>query len=150
VAGVEVKIEGIAPMLSKLREYGRDGARALDQGLAATAADARAEAVKSIQRGPKTGRTYPRVRGRRGSPHTASAPGQAPATDTGRLASSIRAARSLAGDHLVGTALEYGRALEFGTSRMQPRPWLLPAVQKAAPRLAKRIEQALVRLRRGG
>lgn len=146
--GFDVKLTGVQSAVDALREYGRDGEKALDRGLRAAAQDARSTAVKSIQRGPKTGRTYPPIRGRRGSPHTASAPGEAPATDTGRLANSIRTAKD-GRSHLVGTSLEYGLHLEFGTTRMEPRPWLVPAVSEATNRLAARIAEALRTLRGG-
>jgi hypothetical protein len=78
--------------------------------------------VEEIQRllntGPKTGRIYKRP----GRPdHRASAPGQAPATDTGDLSKSVDyEARA---DQLeVGDRESYGRWLEDGTKRMKPRP----------------------------
>ena len=47
----------------------------------------RGEAIKSIMQGPKTGRIYEKYNPRR--THRASAPGQAPASDTGNLVSQI-------------------------------------------------------------
>ena len=51
-----------------------DGARLMESG-----------AKKRVQRGSKTGETYEKYNPRR--THTASAPGESPATDTGYLAS---------------------------------------------------------------
>ena len=55
--------------------------------------------------------------------HVASAPGQPPAVDTGRLRASVDSVRP-AGEPrvLVGTPVDYAPFLEFGTSRMKPRP----------------------------
>jgi HK97 gp10 family phage protein len=61
-------------------------------------------------------------------PHRASAPGEPPASDTGRLLGSVEAVffdGGLAAE--IGTGLDYGRFLEFGTSKMAARPWLQPA-----------------------
>lgn len=148
MASFDVKLTGDAEFLREMRRFGADGRRALDTALKESAVEARSNAVRSIQRGPKTGRAYPPVRGRRGQPHQASAPGQAPATDTGRLAQSIRWVKD-GDDYLVGTELEYGEHLEFGTSRMQPRPWLVPAVAEAVRGLNGRALRALRRLRGG-
>jgi hypothetical protein len=43
----------------------------------------------------------------------------------------------------VGTDLDYGAHLEFGTQDTAPRPWLQPAAQTAAPRIKARIEEAV-------
>jgi len=86
------------------------------------------EAKKSMKAG--SGRTY-----RRGKvTHRASAPGQPPAVDTGRLRSSITYELGTSGRVLVarvGTNVNYARHLELGTSRMRPRPFLRPALAKA-------------------
>ena len=69
-----------------------------------------------------------------------SLPGRPPAPRSGRLAESVDT--DIAADGLsatVGSDLDYGRYLEFGTRRMPARSWLLPAFQRLAPDLAKRI-----------
>lgn len=76
---------------------------------------------------PGTGRIYRRG----GKAHQASAPGQPPAVDTGRLRSSItHDVRIERGGVIgrVGTNVEYAPHLELGTSRMAARPFLRPAV----------------------
>lgn len=55
-----------------------------------------------------------------------------PNVDTGRLRSSI--AMEVGQERAqfvvyVGTNVDYGRYLEFGTSRMPAYPWLLPALE---------------------
>lgn len=74
---------------------------------------------------PKTGRVYRR----RGRVHQASAPGEAPATDTGRLVQSRRTVYDqdkLQGDVVWST--DYARHLEYGTQKMEPRPYASVAV----------------------
>lgn len=68
--------------------------------------------------------------GGRAAPHTASAPGEPPASDTGFLMSSIR--HVIAVDETVyasiGSDLEYALYLELGTRYMEPRPFMRPAL----------------------
>jgi len=76
---------------------------------------------------PGSGRVY-----RRGSKiHRASAPGEPPAVDTGRLRSSITHQVKAEGKKVIGrigTNVEYARSLEFGTNKMAARPFLRPIV----------------------
>lgn len=63
-------------------------------------------------------------------PHRASAPGEPPASDTGRLLSSI-GHRIRVEDTLVAQVFadaRYATYLELGTSKMAPRPFLRPAL----------------------
>lgn len=83
------------------------------------------EATSLIIDGPKTGRIYRR----RGVEHQASAPGQAPASDTGRLVQSGKTEYDRA--NLEGTAswsTAYAEPLENGTETMEPRPYARPAL----------------------
>lgn len=85
----------------------------------------RNEAISLVQNPPKTGRAYRR----RGIEHQASAPGEAPASDTGRLVGSIRT--SYDQEELSGTvtaSTDYAAHLEYGTQKMEPRPFLRPAL----------------------
>lgn len=85
----------------------------------------RNEAISLILNTPKTGRMYQR----RSVEHQASAPGEAPASDTGRLVNSIRTTydfEGLAGTVTASTA--YAASLEYGTQRMEPRPYMRPAL----------------------
>lgn len=63
-----------------------------------------------------------KVLGARGS--SRSKPGEFPHKDFGLLRQSIAQDFDGKTTTRVGTALSYGKFLEFGTSRMRPRPWL--------------------------
>lgn len=79
-----------------------------------------------IRNGPRTGRVYT-FRGRK---HQASAPGEAPANRTGRLANSVGYLASGPDDLQVGEEAEYAGFLERGTRKMAPRPHLQVAVNE--------------------
>jgi HK97 gp10 family phage protein len=80
-----------------------------------------------------TSKTY----GKKG--HHPSLPGNPPAVDTGTLRRSIT--YSVDEDKLVGYVGSnlkdppYGAYLEFGTSRLKPRPWLKPATEKSMEKI---------------
>ena len=78
-----------------------------------------------------TAREYPR-KGQ--PPHEASAPGQPPATDSGFLSQNITANVEKKSDgSVVGqiiSAAPYSAHLEFGTSQMQARPFMQPALEQ--------------------
>jgi HK97 gp10 family phage protein len=79
-------------------------------------------------------------------PHVASAPGQPPAPDTGRLRASYGASvsRVLSGAVLaVQTGVEYAPYLEFGTSKIEPRPHLRPAMTKGADDVRQEVAQGI-------
>jgi HK97 gp10 family phage protein len=76
---------------------------------------------------PKSGKVY--VRGN--VAHQASAPGEAPAVDTGVLRASggVEPAGDRDGWWAYFSA-EYGLYLEYGTPTIEPRPFLRPAVEQ--------------------
>lgn len=93
----------------------------------------RGAAISDVQRGVKSGTTYEKYKPRR--THTASAPGQAPATDTGQLVSSISTRVKTEGRKVIGEIVAdapYAQALEFGTRKMMARPFMQPALSKNA------------------
>lgn len=81
---------------------------------------------------PKTGRVY--KSSRTGQPHVASAPGEAPAVDTGLLTNSINWQVLNPLNVQVSIAAEYAAYLEFGTVRMARRPYVEPAINDSLRR----------------
>lgn len=115
---------------------------AVDRVVRATAFDIQADVARRIQTGPKTGRIYRRGKKR---VHQASAPGEAPATDLGALASSYRARPVRSGIWRVGSPMAYAAPLEFGDrrGRLKARPHLRPAF-KAARKVMRRRMKAML------
>lgn len=105
----------------------------------------REEAINSM-REPKSGRIYEtyfftlfgRVVpiGKRWKPHQASAPGEPPAIDTGELVQSITFQvkdNGTVGE--VGSDKKHGLYMEYGTSKILPRPWLKPAFENSRDKI---------------
>ena len=95
-------------------------------------------AKQSIMKGG-TGITYHKYNPRR--QHTASAKGEPPATDTGFLVSNITSSVKQQGTTVVGqivASAPYAPYLEFGTSTIDPRPFMQPALERNRPKI-KRI-----------
>ena len=139
---VNMKVEGGDQLIAALRKLGKEGEAAIAKVVTQTAMDVRSDIIKRYQRGPKTGVTYTRGN----VEHTASAAGEAPATDTGRLVSGtdFKSTGKLSAE--VGNKVKYGPMLEFGTFKIAPRPAWLPAIEAAAPKYIKRLETALARI----
>jgi HK97 gp10 family phage protein len=69
-------------------------------------------------------------------PHTASAPGEAPARDSGTLlrAMAVEVERIPFGALLsIKSGAPYSHYLEFGTSKMRPRPYMRPITREITP-----------------
>lgn len=138
---MKVQIQGIDDLMADLKRLGTISEEAVVDTINDIAMDTQQEAVRGIQRGPASGRTY-----KRGTiTHTASAAGQFPMSDTGRLAANVEfeiATKSKA-VAVVGTNIAYGPHLEFGTSKMAARPWLMPSFRKATEGVAKELKAKL-------
>ena len=117
-------------------------------------------------------RQYKRQKGKKGKWHSASAPGQPPAVDTGRLRASITwnidnrqkshpymftggadstkvpatGTKFMKIIGLVGTNVTYGPLLESGTSKMAPRPWLFPALKRKQAEISLLFRETLKKL----
>lgn len=112
--------------------------RNLNKAVQASALLVQEMAVKNIQQGTRTGRTYRR----RSITHKASAAGEYPKSDTGRLAGSIRTDFSFL-NASVGSDLNYSTWLETGTNKMAARPWLSRTLQEQSPKIQKIVDAAI-------
>lgn len=140
---MSVTISGDDELKRTLLSLGRDMEDAMAKGVFITANDVRTDAIKSIQtqsfgsyvkRSRQGGGTYD---------HIAAAPNKAPNTDTGKLVSSIAVEMDKKKiEAEVGSNLDYSSWLEFGTKKMEPRPWLKPAVDKNIGNLRANIAKA--------
>jgi phage gpG-like protein len=144
-----VAVLGLADMADRVRGI----SEAIDKNVALAvrrgAIDIQRTAVVSIQQGAKGGRTYKLWNPKR--VHIASAPGEPPATDRGKLASSIKVATDPGDDRVayVYTTQAYGRHLEFGTrgngkgsGAIAARPWLFPAYEANRERVSQNVRKA--------
>lgn len=107
--------------------------------LGKAATEAETEMKKRITSGQKSGNVYSRGNVN----HTASAPGQSPANDTGKLAGSIKYKKIADNEHEVKISAEYALVLEVGGSKLLPRPFIMPTVLNAR----RKLEAAFRKLR---
>ena len=139
---MKLNLTGVKPLNRKLDSLKVEANAITKQMVSGLAADTQRIAIRDIKSAPKSGRVYTtyfytNAAGKAipyGSrpPHQASAPFEPPADDTGLLAANINITSNNFGfTARVGTPLVYGRYLEFGTSKMRPRPWLVPALREA-------------------
>ncbi len=112
----------------------------LSKGLYASAQQVATDYKSSILSGGKTGRTYKR----RSVVHVASAPGEAPASDTGRLVNAIHIELDGALAAIMRVATKYAQMLEFGTAKMAARPAAVPAMEKNRSWIMDRLRQAVL------
>ena len=103
-------------------------------------------AKESILKGG-TGRTYEKYEPRR--THTASAPNQPPASDTGFLASQITMDVDVKSNGtVVGQIISsapYSKALEFGTTQMTERPFMQPALEKNKRKIERLFKKGVLK-----
>lgn len=116
--------------------------RGIRRGIVRGTEALRNEVISQVLDTPKTGRIY----ARRGVEHQASAPGEPPASDTGALVRSIRTdyARIEAGVGSVVASAAHAPALEYGTERMEPRPFMRPAVARARDAVVRMVADEII------
>ena len=138
---VNVEIKGLKEVQDAIRAYEGDISRQLGLIVNAAALESVNDVKKAIQGPPKTGRKY-----QRGTVvHQASAPGQAPATETGFLVTSIYNEDRGYLSKAIGSRLPYAFYLEFGTRKIAARPSWVPAVERAIPKMLKRVNIAIAK-----
>lgn len=109
--------------------------RAAEKAVNESANNVAKEMKKSILTGSKSGRQY-FIKGRR---HQSSAPGQPPANSTGQLVRSIKVKKINNGQEITIDA-NYAAFLEYGTSKMRPRPFIFPALMKVKKNLLTKLK----------
>lgn len=77
----------------------------------------------------------------RGGAYRASAPGEPPASYTGRLRQSFLMEVTSAEQGMwkvkIWTSVKYADDLEYGTDKIEPRPFILPALRKLLPEILR-------------
>jgi len=133
-------VRNAVKLIRKLQQLPLDARSGIGAALAGSVIALDAHAKQKIQGGGRGGRVYRR----RTVSHQASAPGEFPKSDTGQLVASLFF--KLSSDKLrafFGTKLAYGRYLEYGTSRMQARPWLRPTFKANEEKMVARVKAAV-------
>lgn len=106
-------------LFEKLNAIGPETGRLISRALNRGALRIENKAAEKISNPPKTGRKY-RSKHRKGAIHQASAPGEAPAGDSGRLAQSLTHVQTASGPDVyrveAGANAPYAARLEFGGS----------------------------------
>ena len=145
---IKINVKNLDKVLSQLSRLNKELEKPFQEVVKGGGQLIRAEAVKSIQSGAKSGIVYEKYNPRR--QHRASAPGQAPASDTGNLVSKIRVKQKNPNTTQVESGADYSAFLEYGTSKMQPRPFLFPAFEKSRAKITQavfnRVTTAIERL----
>lgn len=137
-----VEVRGVEEVQKALAAFGREVAAEVGKAVEASALEALTDVRRAIQGPPKTGEIYVR----RGIKHQASRAGEAPATDTGALVSSTYITKIDPFTQAIGSRLFYAEVLEFGwlpDKENTKRPAWIPAAERAAPRLEKRLRRVI-------
>jgi len=134
-----VRIEGLEDLSKSLAQVSSKFESEATALVNRTAQNIRNTAVRSIQKQSPGGEEYKKHNP--GRTHVASAPGQPPNTDTGRLAGSIRAVMSGTPTAYVDALADYAVHLEFGTRNMAARPFMTPAVEAERDKYRRGINE---------
>ena len=151
-----MRLEGAKDLIRNLDKIGVDGEKAIQDAVNNTAIDVHNTAVKSIQKKgkgevyditffTKNGKSIPaglRTGQNLSATHQASKPGDPPASDTGTGANSIKFKFGKL-SAVVWTDQKYMAWLEFGTRRIEARPWLLPSLKINEKKFRKRIDKLI-------
>ncbi len=135
-----VKISGAKRVNERLtRMSGPDKIDLLNRALETAGEMIQTEAQRLITTGSVSGRF-----------HVPSLPGEPPSNDTSHLKGNIRVALVEPLRVQVTSEASYASALEFGTSKMQARPYMFPATQNKRANVVKLVKSAVsITIKRG-
>ena len=168
MTGVTLSVQNADDLAAAFARFGRAAEEDIAKVLKRTGLTIRSDIQQRIQRGPKTGTTYFRIPGdgvmtvragaEDGPPvavfkrsgalnlsreHTASAPGEPPATDTGRLVAGVVFTTLDKLSVQIKSTVSYAYGLEFGTRKIEPRPSWRPAINAARAQYRQGLIDAL-------
>ena len=144
MVGIKIKVVTLDNLIQEIQRK-RTKLNLVERAAALSAEQVRAEAVRTLQGGTRSGRASPRPGG---TVHIASAPGEPLKSDTGHLASHIfaRVGKNFAE---VGTSVSYGKFWEVDVSPGKRRPWLGPSFNKHKEAIIRRMAAATKRAMNG-
>ena len=137
---LRMSLDGLEEMRKAFRQATEETKQKVRDVVERTTIMVHSTAVKKIQTGPKTGNIYTKENPTR--EHQASREGEAPATDTGRLVSSLQWRVDRDGG-AVYSQLDYAGELEFGTPEVAARPFLFPSLEEHAPYFRRELAGVL-------
>ena len=140
-------VKGLKSLNLKLGKIGRETQQEVRRALQRGSLRIENRAVQGIIDPPKTGRIYA-SKHRKGAKHQASAPGEFPAADSGRLHQSITSVEASSASTIrfeTGPNTPYGAMLELGTSKMEPRPFMTPAYDENVGKVKVDVQAAVRR-----
>ena len=139
---ITIETEGFNGFAALLETASKDVSEKTAQALVKTGFALHGDLLLSLsQAEAETGIKYTRG----GVTHTASAPGDPPAWDTGTYSGSwgVDESKARQGEVSVFTNDQRAPWLEFGTLNMAPRPHLGPAVERIRPIFDKSLNDAM-------
>ena len=142
---VDIEIDGLDGVVKAIMRSDPEIHRAIAGSMyeAAYIVEGRAKAL--VLEPPKTGRFYKRGKV---TVHQASAPGEAPARDTGNLAGRIQQDIDEAAlEARISAQPPYAEALEFGTRKMEARPFMRRALAESERDVADAVRDAIKRVK---
>jgi hypothetical protein len=141
-----IQVTGTKETQAAIAAFGREVSAEISKAVLATAVEALSDVRNAIESGPKTGNEYKRGN----KTHVASRAGEAPAADRGGLATSTYIEKIDRFTQAIGSRLDYAFVLEFGwgpNKEGTKRPSWIPAAQRTAPRLEKRLKRIIAQAR---
>jgi HK97 gp10 family phage protein len=141
VIKVNIDRSQLRGLQARIDRASKEKQRAVNDVIKETTIAVHKEAIESISK-KGSGRTYELYIPRR--THTASAPNNPPATDTGFLKNNLRweTIKSAFTGKVISGA-DYSVYLEFGTSQMEQRPFMRPALEKNYKAFINNVKRAL-------
>lgn len=131
---IDIDIRGVKEIQSFLKEFGEKGRQIIDDELRIIAINLRTDMIKSMRESP-AGKSFVHGRIYRSSvsraKHIASMPGYPPRIDSGNLINRLFVDSGDGFSRLYTENVEYVKYLEEGTSKMKPRPFIAPAIERS-------------------
>jgi len=139
-------VKGVPQLLATFNKLQAESGRRIARATNRAARVLQRDAIRRVKNPPKSGK-------RRGN-HTASAPGESPASDSGKLVENIIVVAAKPGPVAVAEVrarTKYAKALEFGTRKagrsrnvvIEPRPFLGPAIAATAKEMNKIFKEEM-------
>lgn len=151
-------IHGLEEAVRKLKAIGAEGERIASKEIVASALDVQAEAKRILTRtkAVDTGRLRNSIAVGEFETeiivNSETATGTEPGLKSGGSAGGAEAPNAIRAGMLnavIGTNVHYAAAIHFGTRRVAPRPYLVPAVEMVRPKMLRRLEKSLKKLEDG-